>query len=338
MFSQETPVADYFRLAYVPDKLPGDGHAKSRDEYTIQLRKLNRYFARWLAELNQSPRDLVLGDFSDELVKFAMQGEVLPRDQGGRGNSAGTANKLYRHVRAVWDHAWAKDLVPRRCRTKAYRELKREPRAWLPDQVEKIVAAAYTMPGTVGNGGVKACDFWLAHTLVGGSLGVRISAQMSIPTLNWDPERGEILVPAEGQKQRADQVFSLFTSANQALVRLAPHERAQKLLFGDWPYDPDRGWRVLRKHLRRLLVRAGLFGKVSDVTRRDLFHKFRKTVATEIAIKKGLAAACEYLGHSSEQVTLTYIDKRRIERVKIGDVVEDPGRVISQLRLFGEAS
>jgi integrase len=336
MFSSSTPIAEYFQLAYVPDKLPGDAHQATRVEYLLQLAKLQRYFVRWRAEIKKPPRPIELGDYCDELLKYAMRWEVEPAERGGAGNTAGTANKLYRHCRAIWEHAWGADYVSTRCRTKPYREIRRKPRAWLPAEIERIICATLKMPGHVGP--VPAPDFWLPHILVGMSQGARISAQMETPTANWDPERGEILIPGEEQKQREDQTFTLFPSANEALKRLDPIGRGLPTLFADWPYDPDRRWRILRKHLRKLLVLAGLFEKVKDATRRDLFHKFRKTVATEIAIKKGIAAAQMYLGHSSEQVTRGYIDDRRMERVKLPDVLDDPGAAIKQLRLFGEAS
>lgn len=345
-FSPAMSALDYFRLAYVPDRLPGGGHRTTRAEYESQLAKLERYHTRWLATLGEAPRPLVLADLSDQLLKFAMQADVEA------GNSASTANKLYRHIKAIGDHAWGADLAPR-IRSKRYKELKREPRAWLPEEVAAIVQAAMVLPGLVGDtpalvgegvvtrcraarpfGEVAARVYWTAFVLTKLSLGVRISAHMAIPTQQLDLARGQLLVPAPTQKQRADQVFDLLPSAVEALAALAPAARGLPTLFADWPFDQREGWRALRRHHEVLLVRAGLFASIAEVSRADHFHKYRKTVATEIAAQKGVDAARVYLGHSSVQVTERYLDARRLARVKISEVLTDPLPPRPQLRLF----
>jgi len=342
MFSTDSLYVNFLTHAYFPDRLAGPHHAKSREEHLIQAGKLNRHFHVWLsATAGETPRPVRMGDLSNGMLKLAMAREVEPREAGGIGNSADTANKLYRHVKAVWRFAQlfaaeGPPIVRSSCTTTPYREMKRKPLAWYPEEIERIVTAAYSMPGFVG--GVPAGDFWSAMVLVAMSLGVRISAQMSIPTANWNRDLQLLLVPCEAQKQREEQWFDLYPSATAALERLELVERGVPTLFGDWPFDGDRGWRALRRHLRRLLVKAGLFDKVGEVTRRDLFHKFRKTVGTEIAIKKGVAAAQEFLGHSCPSVTKGYIDERRRQRVKITDVMDDPGVKAAALHVFTQTA
>jgi integrase len=365
MFSPQTPLIDFFRLAYVPDRLAGDAHKTTRAEYEIQIRKVDRHFQEWLAQMNppQPPRPIALADLSDAVIKFAMAREVeVPRHPGGKCNGPDTANKILSHVKPIWMMAARSEsedgpvLVKRLCFTKHYRTVKREPRAWMPEEVREIVAEALLLPGLVGDvahpytdlvcwkhsgsrlyGDVAAADFWLAMLLAHLSMGVRISAHMAIPTSNWDPRRAQVLVPGDEQKNWADQLFDLLPSANDALERLAPRERGLPTLFADWPHDRGGGWRTLRRHHEVLLVRAGLFEKAADVTRYDHFHKYRKTVGTEIAVAEGIEKARQYLGHSSTQVTERYLDKRRLERTQIQNVIADPMAAATQIRLFNDA-
>lgn len=339
MFSPDTTVRRFYQLAIAPE-LAGELHSESRELYDQSINKFERYFAEWMIENKEPERVPLLRDFSSGpgALKFAMAREV----EGG--NSPATANKLYRYIKRIWNAAAASEdeggplLVTRICRIKPLKEVKRHLRSWHPEEIESIIFAAFTMPGVIPGTDVPANEFWPAQLLTNMSDGVRINAHMRLPTRCWDAERAQIMVPAEIQKQREDQVFDLYPSAQAALVRLAPHERGLPTLFGDWPFDPDRKWRVLRKHLRKLLVAAGLFAKAKDVTRWDLFHKFRRTVATEIAIERGIAAAQEFLGHSTPRITKGYVDKSQLKRLRMIDVRTDPGAAAMQLKLFREGA
>ena len=328
--AQHTALIDFFRRAYVPARLPGVHHHKSRLQYEGQIEKLNIYFEFLQRERSRNRggaarRPIALHDLSDALLKNAMEWWMQPEPWGKirRANSAATANKLYRHIKSVWNMAWSEfDLVDRNCRTKPYREIKRKPRAWRRHQVTQIVEAAFRMPGMVG--AVPANVWWPAQVLMDLNLGSRISAAMDILTANLDLDRGQVWLAGETQKHRADEAYDLFPSTIDALRQLAPHERGLKYVFGDWPFDKDRTWHVLRKHLRKLLVLAGLFETINDVTRDDLFHQFRKVVATQIAAKRGIEEAKRYLGHSTSQVTARYVDEMQLERPRANELLIDP--------------
>ena len=64
----------------------------------------------------------------------------------------------------------------------------------------------------------------------------------------------------------------------------------------------DRVW-VLTAGLKRILTRAGL-----PTSERDLWHKIRRTFATQVNAKAGIAMAQTLLGHSSPAITQRYID------------------------------
>lgn len=329
MFTPATQIDQFFHDGYVPERLAGPAHAVTRLKYQTQLAKLSQFFRLRLTAHGESPRPMLLSDLSDEILKLAMHHHLE------RGNSVATVNGLYAHVKAIWNLAWAKDLVPRQCRTQKYRQVRREPRCWLADQVTEIVRAAFLMPGMVGS--VAASDWWPALILLSLNNGTRVTPTMRIEWRDVDLDHGELLVRGETQKQRADQAFDLLPGAHAVLSRLRfESDCATPRVFGDWPYDADGSWRALRRHYRRLLVLAGLFERPADVRREHLFHRLRRCVATEIAARAGIDAARIYLGHSSTAVTERYIDKRRLARPKAADVLTDPLPPGQQLRLWGE--
>lgn len=339
MFSPDTTVRRYYQLAIAPE-LAGELHCESRELYDQSITKFERYFAEWMIENKEPKRQPMLRDFSSGpgALKFAMAREVE------NGNSPATANKLFRYIKRIWNSAAASEdeggpvLVTRICRMKPFKEVKHHRRAWHEDQIERIVFAAFTIEGTIPETDIPANVFWPAQLLTNMSNAVRINAHMLLPTRCWDVERALIMVPGEIQKQREDQIFDLDPGAQAALLKLAPHTRGLSTLFGDWPFDPDQKWRVLRKHLRRILVSAGLFPTIADVTRWDLFHKFRRTAATQIAIARGISAAQEFLGHSTPRITKGYVDSSQTPRLRMIDVRPDPGAKAMQPKLFREGA
>jgi hypothetical protein len=79
-----------------------------------------------------------------------------------------------------------------------------------------------------------------------------------------------------------------------------------------WPFDrSQRPWRSLTDRLKQILQRAGLpDGRI------HLWHKIRRTTATELTIKEGIEAARKHLDHSAESVTRRYLDPRRLDETK----------------------
>lgn len=312
-------VTAWFAAEFVPDRLPGAAHAATRKTYLVQLGKFERHAAAQLG------RPATVADFSDGLLKGAMAAVIA------EGRTAATANKLYRHIKAVWGLAHDRGLVERRCKTKPYREERRDPEAWRPEEVDRLIDAAGRAAGKVG--AVPAGVWWPALLLFELSTGVRITATMRTPLANLDLERGEVLVPAWAQKQRADQRFDLLPGAVAALRRLAPWERRLATIFGDWTKDPGGHWNTLRRGLRRLMVAAGLYASLREIPPgKHAFHKLRKTFATRIAAAGGKHVACELLGHSGLAVTERYLDPRQLERPRVTELIADVSRPTSKGR------
>jgi integrase len=57
---------------------------------------------------------------------------------------------------------------------------------------------------------------------------------------------------------------------------------------------------------------------------RDLWHKIRRTFATQVHASGGLAMAQTLLGHSSADVTMRYIDPRQAPKNNQADYLGRP--------------
>ncbi len=306
----EQTVAAFFQHVYVPDRLALPSQKSSRAAYRSAI----AVFDQHVKSLNQRPA--ILRDLTDVYIKSAMAAMVA------KGRSPATANRVYRTLKAVWGLAYELEILDRRCRTRAYKEIRREPESWLADEVVALLTAAKNLSGRVGE--APACDWWPALLLFCLSTGVRISAAMATPTENLDLDRGEVLIPGHVQKQKSDQRLGLLPSAVEYLDRLAPHGRV-KCIFDDWPFDRSAPqWYRLNHRLKSIIVRAGLRPELSQVKRTDLFHKLRKTFASQVAAKAGLPTACALLGHSSMAITKRYIDGRQIQLPHVRDLIADP--------------
>lgn len=302
----------------------------SADAYRTDLRILQRYFESEFLGRTEIKRPLLLSDLSADLLNGAAAWQVR------QGRSSATANRLLRHVLSIWRFAkedeTLQDAVPVIGKVRKHKEPKRQPEAWSQDQFALLVAAASRMQGNVGD--VPERVWWPCLLLVAYWTGVRVTALMEIPSSCVDFERNEIRVPAEIQKHFADQGFELPTDVMELLRQIDPVGRGLTTVFEDWKYDRTcRPWKRLSKHLGQIITAAGF-----KPTRKTKFHQIRRTTATFIAAKRGIGEAQAFLGHSSSQTTLRYIDQRFMERPRVTSILPHvPVPVSSQdsLRIVG---
>lgn len=309
-----TSLRDYLELFYLTAR---NLRPDTRTEYLVQVANLERFWADYLAERSAPSAPLTLADLSDELVYAAMSWQLA------RGREAETANKLRAHVNALWRAAHEAGLVARLPKNKKYRVNRKDPIALLPDELDRLLAAAAARTGTVGceeTGDVPAGQWWLTAVLFIYSLGSRISAAYYCPTANLDLERCEVLLPAAIQKQRRDQRLDLLPGVVYWLRELRLAERRVSTVLGDFPFKI----RTLRKDYTRLFVEAGLYAKEQDVPKKLKFHALRKTLASQLYAAGGMPVACERLGHSSPQVTERYIDPRYKQTLRLAELIKDP--------------
>ena len=304
-------IADYYERHFADAETAtarsGYRSAGTRTQYRTALNHLARHVGR-------SP-------LLTEVTKPVLQS--LTKDLLER-SSVANANKVRRHLLAILRAAKADGRIAEVPPLKRLKEPRRIPQAWTIEQVGRILAVTRDLPGQVGK--IRASVWWSALVLVLYDTGLRIGAAMQLRWDWLDADSGYVIVPAEAQKQNADQVLSISGDTLRALDRLP----ARRELILPWPYDPRRReWRTLRRRLKKILAAAGL-----PTGRRDLFHKFRRTNASYI--KAGGGNPTDQLGHSSPLVTRAYLDPTIANRQRLVDLLPRPETAGDdpQLRLF----
>lgn len=302
-------VSAHYEGTYRPDKHARPKQHNTREQYRTDLRILNEAFRFRLCEQGERLRNVTLGDLSDELLKYAMSWQL------SRGRTEGTANRLYRTIKAVWRDAFDRGLVAALPRTKKFEEPTREPRAWTLAEYGQIIGAAEQEPGWVG--AALARDFFPAYGWFIYATGARQGVTLAVPAECFDETRGEVTLPAELQKDDAEQIFSLLPQAVAAIAKLRSRQRNLERLFGDYRGSVT----AFNRRWRKIIVRAGLREKPEDVTRRELSHMIRRTFATQVVINSDEETARQLLGHSHISVTRKYIDKRQVGGPSARDLV-----------------
>lgn len=338
---RKLPLIDFYENFYRPARHPGDPNSPTCVAYRINLNWLDKkaQFENWIPsqkhlkgkslqeQLNafhvhnqqkcwfeggKLPYRTRVRDLSDELVSQAMAFAV----QAGRERS--TANKIRLHCNAVWNFAYEAGFVKSAPKNKRYKELRKEPVAWLPEEIAALLDGARTYPGFVGD--LRARIWWPATISFIFCLGVRVSAAWEVKTKNLDLDEGYVLIEAETQKHRSDQRLDLFPSSVAMLKKLKLKERGVDRVLGDYPHSLRR----LRLDFKKVLVHSGLFPDLASIPRNMNFHALRKSLASQIYQAGGISVACNRLGHSTELVTKRYIDPRFRNDPKVRDLIPDP--------------
>lgn len=285
--------------------------ANSVTQYESVCRVLDRYHR------SRNGQAATTQDFSVELILGAAAGLV---QHPTKPRTPATANRVIRTAVAMWREAAKRkyapplpdDPLPK------YTEPDRLPVAWSPEEFTRALQATEQETGYIGP--VPASSWLLGLELFVFWTGARISAVMSTRTDTLDSVNGTVTIDADNQKHRADGLYDLPLDLVELLLSWGIRERGLETIFGDWPYDRGQfSWRSLNKRLEKILKRAGL-----PSSRRDKWHKIRRTHATQVAAKHGIAVAQKMLGHSSSRVTERYIDPRYVPRPKATEILEAP--------------
>jgi integrase len=299
---------------------------KSRNsvgQYESAIRVVDRY---WRSKGNAGP--VCVSDLSAELVLGAASS--LVRDPKAPRSPA-TANRLISTIAAIWREAAKRSGAPPvPDDLPEYDVPKRAPVAWSPEELAKMLAEAAKESGYIGP--VPASSWFSALLLFVYWTGARITAVMSTRVAALDVQTCTVKIDAEHQKHNADGTYDLPRDLVECLQSFGAEARGLQTLFGDWPYDRGQvGWRALNRRLEKVLIRAGL-----PTTRRDKFHKIRRTFATQITAKRGIAVAQQMLGHSTLKVTEAYVDPRFVPRPKATEILDAPcGATMPTFRIVG---
>lgn len=236
------------------------------------------------------------------------------------GRSPATGNRVIRTAAAMWREAAKRGYAARLPDEPLpqYDEPKRLPVAWKPDEFRRVLEATELETGYVGP--IPAASWFLGLELFVFWTGARISAVMSVKVADLDATENTVRIDADSQKHRADGLHDLPPDLVDLLGSWGLRERGVGTLFGDWPFDRGQpSWRALNRRLAAILKRADL-----PATRRDMWHKIRRTHATQITAKKGIAVAQKMLGHSSSKVTERYVDPTQVPRDRATEILDSP--------------
>lgn len=283
---------DMLEKHYMPARLVG----KSKN--TIRLyRVCIRNFSRWLG------RQPIVGDLNIETVGAYLQHALDNTDL-----SPHTIEKERAEFTSFWNFAakrgWLKtfpDIPSINCP-------KRIPDAWTDDEMTRLMKACETARGMIGSNQAK--HYWPALVSTIYDSGERISATLSILQTDIDGN-GWLTVRGEYRKGKTrDKRYRLRPAT---LKRIAKMNAGKAPVF-DFPFHPNYIYNLYSE----LLDDAGL-----PSTRRDKFHKIRRTTASNFEAAGGNATAL--LDHTDRRTTEAYLDPRLLKEVQPADIVPGIG-------------
>lgn len=280
---------DFFNRVYRPKRLLGKS-ANTVRLYNLSIRSFGK-------TLGTDPR---LTDLTDTNVAIHLQ-RLLDA-----GRSPATANKDRAQLFTLWRHASRKGMVEGWPDLPPLTEPERVPKAWLPDEFAKLLAAADRQDGFFMS--VPRSLWWTTILMVCLDTGERVSA---VRNAKWEWLSGDWLhVPAEARKGgRRDRSYRLST---KTLGHLMAVKMVSPIEPFPWPYCQSYIWRLFGD----LLKTAGLPSGA-----RDKFHKIRRTTGS-VAHAAGMDAQ-EVLDHQYRRTTQKYLDPRFSRDRQASDAVAD---------------
>jgi integrase len=183
---------------------------------------------------------------------------------------------------------------------------RKNPAAWRPGEVKRLLAACKVQAGTIG--GLPARHWWPSLIAFQVYAGPRLSAALAIRCDEVDLPRGTVLLSAEAAKTSTEQILRLHPTVLDALEYLGLAGRDLV-----WPCELCR--RRLFERLGGILKQAGL---PSD--RRHKFHCLRRTCYTWSTVYGSRDVAQRQLGHKTD-MSRYYLDQTQLADVQAADVL-----------------
>jgi len=224
--------------------------------------------------------------------------------QHARTHSPATTNSRRRALLTLWRAAADDGLTcpPRARLIPKQPEPRRAPVAWRSSEVSRLLLASEAAGGSPLDG-VPRPVFWKALILTVYDTAGRIGAVLATETADCNLDEAWIVLRAETQKDRTEQWLPLSGQTVESLRLLYDPRRAK--LF-PWPYTDVHLWR----QFRGIVESAGL---TASRTRKDLFHKLRRTSLSYTA-RESVELACRKAGHCRPELTIRhYLDPRIVE-------------------------
>lgn len=212
------------------------------------------------------------------------------------GRSARTVNNYRYGILHLWRAARRYGLtarpMPDREECPKLKEAQRVPTAWTPQQLKLLIAQCRTVPTKRGWG----AHHWEALVCTVYDTSVRIGALMKSKRSAFVAHERRLRIPGEFHKSKRDTVHELHQNTCDLLATLWRPMSDDRLF--PWPWHEDEIWRKFRA----IVSAAGL-----SATRRDMFHKIRRTSYTYVYVAHGVAAASEHASHT-EDLSRYYLD------------------------------
>lgn len=192
----------------------------------------------------------------------------------------------------------------------------RVPDSWSDDELVALMRACQSAKGKIGK--IQACLFWPALVSVIWDTAERIGAVLQTEWSSLD-KKGNLIVRGEHRKGgKRDMPFRLRPIT---IERLNAIKVAGEPLIFPWPHT----YEYIFQKFGEVVEAAGL-----PRTRRDLFHKIRRTVASKFEAAGGNAT--DLLDHSSRKTTKkNYLDPSVLKTTQPADVVPGIGEDVNPL-------
>lgn len=237
---------------------------------------------------------VLLEDLSDDLLLRFMRHLKSSGTQSER-----TINNKRAAIKTVWMLAFKKGLAKQPGVIGRYRVPKRIVQAWTVDEVGRILIACKSAPS------IRGWNYrhWRGLVLTIYDTSHRIGALLKTPRSALN-SRGELLVRAEVSKHFEDKLHVLHPETVMELSGM--HQPPGNEMLFPWPLAKREIWR----RFKPILKEAGL-----TATRRDLFHKLRRTSFTYVYAFLGEEAARDHAAHTSN-VTSSYLDRELVRALR----------------------
>lgn len=227
------------------------------------------------------------------------------------GRAVETVNGYRRRLFYVWRQAreWDRSTPPVPasdvCRLKT---IYRRPTAWHQDELAALLAGCESVPPSKGWGPQQ--DRALIMVIYDTSL--RLGALLKAKVTQLDMRRCALFIPGDQQKGRGDTCQPLHPDTCIALAKL-PREPGDERLI---PLTICR--RNLSIRMGKILKAAGL-----PCTRRDKYHKLRRTSYTMVAKEFGVEAASQHAAHRTD-MSRYYLDPTFLDKPNPLDALPRP--------------
>jgi len=262
----------------------------------IRSQATREHYAR---SLRQFAEHLGRRPTTDDLTDDNLAGFMLATVTSGLTEQ--TANQRAKQIRALWTWLAKRRLVDAWPTVANLPTPEPLPEAWTLDEFAKLLQACRETPGWIGPH--LASDWWWSLHAFLWDTAERIGAALLLERSMVDAEGRIARAPARIRKgSRQAMVYRLRSSTAAILERMSAAPSPTGLVW-DRPFADDQ---TLYARYRKVVERAGL----PWTPRKTGFHKIRRTVLTQIAMRGGNAT--QFAGHSSPKVTEAYLDRAMI--------------------------